>query len=106
MYQCKIIKTNMKKSFILIALLSLGFIFSCDKELEKTNPSVFTTDNYFGSTAELENGVNATYSILTGTNLYGRELWWVGDMRGDEMASGGGQLEAVDFYFNIEDFEI
>lgn len=84
----------MKKSFILIGLLSLGLVFSCDKELEKTNPSVFTTDNYFGNATELESGVNAAYSIMTGTNLYGRELWWVGDMRGDEMATGGGQLEA------------
>jgi starch-binding outer membrane protein, SusD/RagB family len=84
----------MKKSFIIIGLLSLGVTFSCDKELEKTNPSVFTTDSYFSNTSELEAGVNAAYSLMTGTNLYGREWFFLNDLRGDDMASGGGQLEA------------
>lgn len=84
----------MKKSLILISLLSLGAVFSCDKELEKTNPSVFTTDNYFSNTTELEAGVNAAYSLLTGNNLYGREYFFLSDLRSDEMATGGGQLEA------------
>jgi starch-binding outer membrane protein, SusD/RagB family len=85
----------MKKSFILIGLISMGIVFSCDKELEKTNPSVFTTDSYFSNTSELEAGVNACYSLLTGSNLYGREYFFLNDLRGDEMASGGGQLEAA-----------
>lgn len=83
----------MKKSFIIIGLLSLGLTFSCDKELEKTNPSVFTTDSYFSNTSELEAGVNAAYSLLTGSNLYGREYFFLNDLRSDDVASGGGQLE-------------
>jgi starch-binding outer membrane protein, SusD/RagB family len=84
----------MKKSFLIIGLLSMGIVFSCDKELDKTNPSVFTTDSYFSNTSELEAGVNAAYSLFTGTNLYGRENFFVGDLRSDEMATGGAQLEA------------
>jgi starch-binding outer membrane protein, SusD/RagB family len=83
----------MKKSFILIGLLSLGVVFSCDKELDKTNPSVFTTDSYFSNTNELESGVNAAYSLLTGSNLYGREYFFLNDLRSDDCSSGGAQLE-------------
>jgi starch-binding outer membrane protein, SusD/RagB family len=83
----------MKKSFFIIGLLSLGLTFSCDKELEKTNPSVFTTDSYFSNTSELEAGVNAAYSLLTGNNLYGREYFFLNDLRSDDVTTGGGQLE-------------
>jgi starch-binding outer membrane protein, SusD/RagB family len=85
----------MKKRFLLMGLLSLGIVFACDKELDKTNPSVFTTDSYFSNTTELESGVNAAYSLLSGSNLYGREYFFFNDLRGDDCASGGGQLEAA-----------
>jgi starch-binding outer membrane protein, SusD/RagB family len=84
----------MKKSFIIIGLLSMGLTFSCDKELEKTNPSVFTTDSYFSNTSELEAGVNAAYSLLGGSNLYGLQFFCLNDLRSDETDSGGGQLGA------------
>ena len=83
----------MKKSFLLIGLISLSVVFSCDKELDKTNPSVFTTDSYFSNNNELEAGVNSTYSLLSGKNLYGREYFFINDLRSDEVATGGGQLE-------------
>ena len=83
----------MKKSLIIIGLLSLGLIVGCTKELDRTNPSVFTTDSYFSNTAELESGVNAAYSILSGAGLHEREYFFLNDLRSDEVASGGSQLE-------------
>ena len=85
----------MKKSFLLIGLISLSVVFSCDKELDKTNPSVFTTDSYFSNNNELEAGVNSTYSLLSGKNLYGREYFFINDLRSDEVATGGGDRKSV-----------
>jgi starch-binding outer membrane protein, SusD/RagB family len=83
----------MKNRLIILACLSFGVIFSCEKDLEKTNPSVFTTDSYFGNTTELEAGVNSVYSMLGGGHLYGREYFFLNDLRSDEVTTGGGQLE-------------
>lgn len=84
----------MKKSFIFIGVLSLAIAFGCNDELDKTNPGSFTTDSYFSNTVELESGVNAVYGLLTGANLYGREYFFTNDLRTDDFATGGGQLEA------------
>jgi starch-binding outer membrane protein, SusD/RagB family len=83
----------MKKRLLILACLSFGIIFSCEKDLEKTNPSAFTTDSYFSNTNELESGTNAIYSMLGGGHLYGREYFFLNDLRSDEVATGGGQLE-------------
>ncbi len=58
---------------------------------DQNNP---TTESYFKTAAELQNGVNAVYSSLRGGNLVGREWFFTHDMRGAETAAGGSQLEA------------
>ena len=59
--------------------------------LDENNP---TTESYFKTALELQNGVNAVYSTLRSANLIGREWFFTHDMRGGECASGGAQLEA------------
>src|SRR6185295_15220009 len=59
--------------------------------LDKNNP---TTESYFKTAAELQNGVNAIYSSLRSAQLVGREWFFTHDMRGGETWSGGAQLEA------------
>jgi starch-binding outer membrane protein, SusD/RagB family len=83
----------MKKKLLLFSFLTLGAVFACEDDLEKTNPSVFTTDSFFGNTNELEQGVNSVYAMLAGLHLYAREYYFLNDLRSDECATGGAQLE-------------
>lgn len=84
----------MKKLFIFIGLVLVGVIISCDKEdLDKINPNGGTFDTYFNNGDELTAGVNAIYSLIQSNSLVSREWFFTHDLRSDEMASGGGQLE-------------
>jgi hypothetical protein len=88
----------MKHSF-LFKILALGCLVillvavSCTKDLNKTNPSYPTLESYFLNSAELQKGTNAVYSIFHAGSLVGREWFFLHDLRSDEAAAGGGQLE-------------
>lgn len=83
----------MKKLF-LIGALSLGLAVSCsDDELNKVNPNGVTFDTYFNTEGELTAGVNGIYALIQSNSLVSREWFFTHDLRGDEMGSGGGQLE-------------
>lgn len=85
----------MKKILIYAGLLTFGVTLSCnEKDLNKINPNGVTFDTYFNNAAELTAGVNGVYALTQGTNLGAREWFFTHDLRGDEMATGGGQLEA------------
>jgi hypothetical protein len=82
------------KIMVVATILVTAAVVACNKKLnvlDKNNP---TTESYFKTAAELQNGVNAIYSTLRGGNLLGREWFYVHDMRGNETAAGGPQLEA------------
>lgn len=68
--------------------------FSCEK-LDKVNPSYPTVDSYFTTSGQLLNGTNAVYVSFHAGFLLGRELFYLQDLRSDEFAAGGGQLEVV-----------
>ena len=75
-------------------MLFLGITLSCNKDvLEKTNPNGVTVDNYYKNGAELTSGVTSVYSMLKANNLVAREWFFLHDLRSDDMAAGGGQLE-------------
>lgn len=85
----------MKKILMLTGVIGLSTILSCnEKDLEKVNPNGVTFETYFTNDAELVAGVNSVYSLLQGFGLGAREWFFVHDLRGDEMATGGAQLEA------------
>ena len=88
-----IMKRNIK---LLITTVILGavIIVACNKKLDVTDQNNPTTDSYFKTALELQNGVNAVYSTLRSANLVGREWFFTHDMRGGETNSGGAQLEA------------
>ena len=75
-------------------ILVIAVIFACNKKLNVIDQNNPTTESYFKTAAELQNGVNAIYSTLRSGNLIGREWFFVHDMRGSETAAGGAQLEA------------
>ncbi|MBW8687392.1 RagB/SusD family nutrient uptake outer membrane protein [Chitinophaga rhizophila] len=81
-------------NYIMAAMLSAAMLTtSCTKDLDKTNPSYATLDNYFKNSAEMLKGTNAIYSAFHAGNLIGREWFFVHDLRSDDVSSGGGQLE-------------
>jgi hypothetical protein len=83
----------MKKT-ILGGILLLGLTVSCSEDdLNKLNPNGVTFDTYFNNADELTAGVNSIYALVQSNSLVSREWFFTHDLRGDEVASGGGQLE-------------
>ena len=75
-------------------ILVISGVIACNKDLEVTDKNNPTTESYFKTASELQNGVNAIYSTLRAAELVGREWFFTHDMRSGECASGGAQLEA------------
>ncbi len=81
------------KGLVTVAVIAMITIFSCDKNLNKTNPNAVTVDAYFNTSAQLLNATNSIYSTLHSPSLVGREWFFLHDLRSDEVSAGGGQLE-------------
>lgn len=86
-------KQNINKVFVTGLLLTVG-IAACTSKLEVTDQNNPTTESYFKTASELQNGVNAVYSTLRSGELVGREWFFTHDMRSGEFQTGGAQLEA------------
>jgi hypothetical protein len=87
-------RQNINKLIVGFILVVITSILACNKDLDVTDQNNPTTESYFKTAAELQNGVNAIYSTLRAAELVGREWFFTHDMRGGECASGGAQLEA------------
>ncbi len=84
----------MKIKNIIVFLLTLFLVMSCDKsQLDQANPNNFTADKYYVDGAQLTTATNGIYSEFYGAALWGRMLQYFLDCRADEHAAGGGQLE-------------
>jgi tetratricopeptide (TPR) repeat protein len=84
----------MKRKFILSLIGILLFTLSCnDNILDKANPNEFTPDSFYKNGDQIVGAVNAVYSSLQSLDLFCREYFFLHDMRGDDVAAGGGQLE-------------
>ncbi|PSL32234.1 RagB/SusD family nutrient uptake outer membrane protein [Chitinophaga ginsengisoli] len=86
-------KKHISNKIIIAAVMAAVFSTACNKDLDKTNPSYATLDKYFKNSVEMQKGTNAIYSSFHAGNLVGREWFFVEDLRSDDVASGGGQLE-------------
>lgn len=75
------------------ALTTAIVVISCSKDLNKTNPNSLPVAGYFSTSGQLLAGTNSIYAVLHSVNLVGREWFFIHDLRGDDVASGGGQLE-------------
>lgn len=89
----KSIYLNSKIIFSSILLFVLVFITACDDELDKINPNNLIVASYYSDTKELTSAVNAAYAVLQDPQLVSREWFFVNDLRGDDMETGGAQLE-------------
>lgn len=84
----------MKKQYILISTLLLGITIGCNENrLDQLNPNAVTTDSYFKTDIQIRSATNGIYAALQSTNLVAREWFFTQDLRSDDVASGGGQLE-------------
>ncbi len=84
----------MKKILIAFSILFFGITIGCNEaDLDKINPNGVTFDTYFNNADELLSGVNGIYALVHSNSLVSREWFFTHDLRSDEMASGGGQLE-------------
>jgi len=92
-YKRNIMKQHIYKLGFTVVLVFISIV-SCNKKLDVTDQNNPTTESYFKTASELQNGVNAIYSSLRSGELVGREWFFTHDMRGGECASGGAQLEA------------
>ncbi len=71
------------------------FAFSCTPDkLNKTNPNQLTPENFYKNAGELTKAVNSIYAIIQSNNLVSREYFFLHDLRSDDCATGGGQLES------------
>ena len=96
--------TNKIESMILnkkiVALMLTGItmatlsVVSCEKDLNKTNTDGQSIPQYFNNSASLLSATNSIYSTMHAVALVGREWFFTHDLRSDEVATGGGQLEA------------
>src|SRR5579859_1421847 len=78
---------------IVAGLLAVVGVYSCTKDLNKTNPNALPVTGYFNTSAELLQGTNSIYAVLHSLNMAGREWFFIHDLRSDDVSSGGGQLE-------------
>ena len=87
-----------KKIYLLSTIILLTItviVLSCKKTaLNTSDPNNLTTGNYYKTAAQLKAGVNAIYAVMHQNNLVSREWFYLHDTRSDEVAPGGGQLEA------------
>jgi starch-binding outer membrane protein, SusD/RagB family len=86
-------KQNISKLFMAM-LLVLTSTVACNDKLDVLDENNPTTESYFKTALELQNGVNAIYSTLRSASLVGREWFFTHDMRSGECSPGGAQLEA------------
>ena len=86
-------KKNISKLFMAVLLVFTGLV-GCDDKLDVLDENNPTTESYFKTAIELQNGVNAVYSTLRSAQLVGREWFFTHDMRSGECSPGGAQLEA------------
>ncbi|BAV06029.1 Starch-binding associating with outer membrane [Filimonas lacunae] len=69
-------------------------VSACSKNLDKSDPNTVPVNQYYKTAAELQSGTNAIYAAMHGNSLVAREWFFVHDLRSDDVATGGGQLEA------------
>jgi hypothetical protein len=85
----------MLKKYFYVVLASMLFLVACSQGLDQLDPNRVTTESFYTDAAELTSGVNAIYASVQANNLVAREYWFLHDLRSDDVASGGGQLEGA-----------
>lgn len=90
---------NMKSNiFSKVSMASIVLLMACSESLlDKANPNGDQSSLYYSNAAQLTSGVNSVYAVLQSYDVAGREFFFNHDMRSDDVATGGGQLEQPRF---------
>ncbi|RAV98893.1 RagB/SusD family nutrient uptake outer membrane protein [Pseudochryseolinea flava] len=84
----------MKRKLILALMATVVFTVSCNEDLlDRDNPNEFTPESFYKNGDQIVGAVNAAYTSMQSLDLFCREYFFLHDMRGDDVVSGGGQLE-------------
>lgn len=84
----------MRTKNILIVAAAMLIANACgESALDKNSHNNVPVVNYYKTVDELSRATTGAYAILQSTNLCGREWFFLHDLRGDDVESGGGQLE-------------
>jgi starch-binding outer membrane protein, SusD/RagB family len=85
----------MKKRLISkTSIMAIVLLMACSESLlDKQNPNGGTPESFYANELQLTQGINSVYAIIQGFGLAAREWFFIHDLRSDEMATGGGQLE-------------
>jgi starch-binding outer membrane protein, SusD/RagB family len=76
------------------SIMAIVLLMACSESLlDKQNPNGGTPESFYANELQLTQGINSVYAIAQGFGLVAREWFFVHDLRSDEMATGGGQLE-------------
>lgn len=91
----KLAKRSIRTACIMVML---PIMYSCtDNTLNTNNENVVSTTDYFKNSDELLAGTNSIYATVRNISLVAREWFFLHDLRSDEVAAGGSQLEVPRF---------
>lgn len=80
----------------IITILTAGLLTTACSEdvLKQDNPNEFTVAQYYKDAGQLKTATNGVYGLFYGADLWGRMFQYFSDMRADEHAAGGTQIES------------
>lgn len=91
-------KKNMKKINILIAALILMTAASCKKFLQEDAYDFISQDKFYKTESDANAALNGVMSIMQLQQYYGRTVWIVNDLTGDQMKVGLPQTNRPELY--------
>jgi len=77
----------------IVLLLLVGWLGSCTKELDQTNPNSVTAENFWVTADDAAKGVNSIYAMYYKVGGYARWIYFLYDLRSDEGTSESPWLE-------------
>ncbi|WP_342328338.1 RagB/SusD family nutrient uptake outer membrane protein [Pedobacter sp. FW305-3-2-15-E-R2A2] len=88
----------MKKIMILLAVMVLMTTVSCKKFLQEDPYDFISKDKFYKTEADANAALNGVISIMQLQQYYGRTVWVVNDLTGDQMKVGLPQTNRPELY--------
>jgi hypothetical protein len=91
-------KRKMKKINIFLAVLIMTSTVSCKKFLQEDAYDFVSPDNFYKTEGDANAALNGLYSIMQLQQYYGRTVWILNDLTGDQMSVGAPQTNRPELY--------
>lgn len=89
---------KMKKTYILLAVLIMTSTVSCKKFLKEDAYDFVSQDNFYQTEGDANAALNGVYNIMQLQQYYGRTVWILNDLTGDQMKVGLPQTNRPELY--------